>query len=88
MTRISTPTVRHILEPKSQNRQENKMKYTLNENGTNLYFSKLSALSDEYFHLLTPWQRKFITSVYEFLRANFQKQMDQVDNIFGKLLSN
>ena len=41
------------------------MKYTLNENGTNLYFSKLSALSDEYFHLLTPWQRKFITSVYE-----------------------
>ena len=88
MTRISTPTVRRILEPKSQNRQENKMKYTLNENGTNLYFSKLSALSDEYFHMLTPWQRKFITSVYERFLQNpelSKKQMDQVDNIFWQI---
>ena len=61
------------------------MKYPLNGHGTNLYLSKLSALSDEYFHILTPWQRKFITSVYEsFLQKSelSKKQMDQVDNIF------
>ena len=41
------------------------MKYPLTEQGINLYFSKLSALSDEYFHMLTPWQRKFVTSVFD-----------------------
>ena len=61
------------------------MKYPLNENGKNLYLSKLSALSDEYFHRLTPWQRKFVNSVYEsFLQKPdvSKKQMDKVDNIF------
>ena len=64
------------------------MKYPLNENGKNLYLSKLSALSDEYFHRLTPWQRKFVNSVYEsFLQKPelSKKQMDQVDNIFWQI---
>ena len=64
------------------------MKYPLTEQGINLYFSKLSALSDEYFHMLTPWQRKFVTNVFDdFIvkSALSKKQMDQVDNIFWQL---
>ncbi|MDG2257858.1 MAG: hypothetical protein P8L68_05125 [Paracoccaceae bacterium] len=64
------------------------MKYLLTENGLNLYLSKISALSDEYFHILTPWQRKFITSVYEsFLQKPelSQKQVGQIDNIFRQV---
>ena len=64
------------------------MKYPLTEQGLNLHFSKLSALSDEYFHMLTPWQRKFVTSVFnDFVikSALSKKQMDQVDNIFWQL---
>ena len=64
------------------------MKYPLNDHGIDLYLSKLSALSDEYFHRLTPWQRKIVNSVYEsFLQKPelSKKQMDQVDNIFWQI---
>jgi hypothetical protein len=68
--------------------KEAKMNYPPTEQGTKLYFSKLAALSDEYFHMLTPWQRKFVTSVFGSFVVNSalsKNQMDQVDNIFWQI---
>jgi hypothetical protein len=61
------------------------MKQKLTAAGIEIYMSKLSILTGDYFHMLTPWQRKFITDVYDqFIEKPelSKKQMDQIDSIY------
>ena len=61
------------------------MKQELSPEGKEIYLSKLNLLDGDYFHILSPWQRKFVSSVYEQFLINpilSKKQMDQIDSIF------
>jgi len=40
-------------------------KQKLTEAGIQMYLAKLTSLSGENFHMLSPWQRKFITDVFD-----------------------
>ena len=65
------------------------MKQVQNKRGIEIYTSKLNSMEVEYFHMLTPWQRKFITNVYDdFLtdKRLSKKQMDHIDSIYEKLM--
>ena len=65
------------------------MKQVLNKRGIEIYSLKLNSMEVEYFHMLTPWQRKFITNVYDdFLtdKRLSKKQMDHIDSIYEKLM--
>ena len=64
------------------------MTHKLTASGIRLHLAKLSFLSDEHFHMLTPWQRKFVTDVYrKFVQKPelSKKQMDQIDSIFSQI---
>ena len=64
------------------------MTHKLTTSGISLYLTKLSSLSDDHFHMLTPWQRKFVTDVYsKFVQKPelSKKQMDQIDSIFSQI---
>lgn len=61
----------------------------LSELGKQNYMRKLTLLESEAHHMLTPWQRKFISDVYErFLIKPMlsKKQMDQIDSIYEKIM--
>ena len=65
------------------------MKQVLNKRGIEIYSSKLNSMETEYFHMLTPWQRKFITNVNDVFLTDkrlSKKQMDQIDSIYEKLM--
>jgi hypothetical protein len=64
------------------------MKQKLTDAGIQIYLAKLSSLSGDNFHMLSPWQRKFITDVFEkFIEKPelTKKQMDQIDSIFTQI---
>ena len=61
------------------------MKQELSAKGKEIYLSKLNLLEGDCFHMLSPWQRKFVSSVYEQFLINpilSKKQMDEIDSIF------
>ena len=64
------------------------MKQRLSKDGIELYLSRLSFLNEEALHNLTPWERKFITDVYDQILINpklSKKQMDRIDSIFERV---
>lgn len=73
---------------KEQRVRYNQMKQNLTKEGIEHYSSKLALLSEDYFHLLSPWQRKFIQDVHEQFMVNpklSKKQMDQIDSIHARV---
>ena len=64
------------------------MKQRLSKDGIEMYLSRLSFLNGEALHNLTPWERKFITDVYDQILINpklSKKQMDRIDSIFERV---
>ena len=67
---------------------EIEMKQRLSKDGIEMYLSRLSFLNEEALHNLTPWERKFITDVYDQILINpklSKKQMDRIDSIFERV---
>ena len=64
------------------------MKQRLSKDGIEMYLSRLSFLNGDAHHNLTPWERKFITDVYDQILVNpklSKKQMDRIDSIFERI---
>ena len=64
------------------------MKQRLSKDGIEMYLSRLSFLHEDALHNLTPWERKFITDVYDQILVNpklSKKQMDRIDSIFERV---
>lgn len=76
------------IDKNEQSVGSNQMKQNLTKEGIEHYSSKLALLSEDYFHLLSPWQRKFIQDVHEQFLVNpklSKKQMDQIDSIHARV---
>ena len=64
------------------------MKQKLTDAGIQMYLSKLTSLSGDNLHMLSPWQRNFITDVFnQFIEKPelTKKQMDQIDSMFTQI---